>query len=423
MITVIGLGFVGLTTALGFCRKGFKVYGVDINEKVLETIQTGKAPFYEPFINDILEQNINKMFFPTDDLGKAINNSEYVFICVGTPSRSNGSVDLSHIFTALGNILKAIRKPGYKILIIKSTVPPLTAEEEIKPLMEKFGYTIGKDIGLVSNPEFLREGCSWNDFINPDRIVIGESDEKSGLLVKELYESFKAPIFRVSLNTAEFIKYLSNTLLATMISFSNDMSMLACSLGEIDIKNAFKILHLDRRWYGKPADMKNYIYPGCGFGGYCLPKDTKAIYAKAKEKNYFSTMLKATLDVNIYIKEFVVEKICKEVINKNENIGILGLAFKPGSDDVRETPAKSIIEMLIKSGFGNIIAYDPVANERFNRTFGLPVKYVSSKDELVSEADNIIILTACEEFRKMGRLPPDKKIFDFRYILDENYPV
>lgn len=208
-----------------------------------------------------------------------------------------------------------------------------------------------------------------------------------------------------------------------MISFSNDMSMLANSLGEIDIKNAFKILHLDKRWYGKPANMKNYIYPGCGFGGYCLPKDTKAIYVKAKENNYSSPMLKATLDVNVYIKEFVVKKICKEVINKNGNIGILGLAFKPGSDDVRETPAKSIIEMLIKSGFGNIIAYDPMANERFNETFSLPIKYVNSKATLVQEANNIIILTACEEFKKIGRLPSGKKIFDFRYILDENYPV
>ncbi|GGI15959.1 UDP-glucose dehydrogenase family protein [Gottfriedia solisilvae] len=415
MITVIGLGFVGLTTALGFSEKGYHVYGFDIDQKKKEQLRNGKIPFYEPNLNEKLNKHLNKGFTITDDLQEAVINSEVIFLCVGTPSKTDGSADLGYILEAIKNVAGYIKKPEFKVLVIKSTIPPSTTSERIKPYLENLGFKVGVEIGLTNNPEFLREGYAWDDFMNPDRIVIGQDDDKSGRIVETTYHTFNAPIYRVSLNTAEFIKYLSNTMLATLISFANEQSLIARSIGNIDIKKAFQVLHLDRRWSGAPANMTSYVFPGCGFGGYCLPKDTMALVSQALKNSYTPELLTSTLKVNEAIKEFVVSDV-ERIVEKNENIGILGLAFKPNSNDIRDTPAKAIIQGLLQKGYKNIIAYDPMANEEFKEVYGFPIQYSPNLSSLLSMVNHVVILTAWDEFIKNEESIKKKNVFDYRFI-------
>ncbi len=417
MITVIGLGFVGLTTALGFTDKGYSVYGYDIDQKKKEQLTKGKIPFYEPYLNEKLDQHLNKGFKIVDDLQKAIDNSEVIFLCVGTPSKTDGSADLDYILDAIKNITVCIKKPDFKVLVIKSTIPPSTTSKNIKPYIENLGFKVGVDIGLTNNPEFLREGYAWEDFMNPDRIVIGEEEEKSGQIIEKIYESFNARVHRVSLNTAEYIKYLSNTLLSTLISFANEQSLIAKFIGDIDIKKSFQVLHSDKRWWGIPAKMTSYVYPGCGFGGYCLPKDTMALINQSLKNSYSPQILTGTLKVNEAIKEFVINDVAGKV-EENEYIGILGLAFKPNSNDIRDTPAKSIIEGLLQKGHKNIIAYDPMANEEFKEAYGLPIEYSPNLKSLLEKVNHVVILTAWDEFLLNRESIIKKNVFDYRYIYD-----
>ncbi|MEH7384554.1 UDP-glucose/GDP-mannose dehydrogenase family protein [Bacillus sp. JJ1521] len=417
MITVIGLGFVGLTTALGFSDKGYSVYGYDIDQKKKEKLRNGTIPFYEPYLDEKLNQHLNKGFTIVDDLQEAVNNSKVIFLCVGTPSKPDGGAYLGYILDAIKSIAAYIKKPNFKVLVLKSTIPPSTTSESIKPYIESLGFNVGVDIGLTNNPEFLREGYAWEDFINPDRIVIGQEEDKSGQIVEKMYQSFNAPIYRVSLNTAEFIKYLSNTLLATLISFANEQSLIAKSIGDIEIKKSFQVLHLDKRWFGDPAKMTSYVYPGCGFGGYCLPKDTMALVNQSLKNSYSPEILKGTLRVNETIKEFVVNDVAVKV-EEDEYIGILGLAFKANSNDVRDTPAKSIIESLVQKGFKNIIAYDPMAIEEFKEAYGLPIEYSPSLKSLLEKVNHVVILTEWDEFLLNKESIKQKNIFDYRYIYD-----
>ncbi|RFB18928.1 UDP-glucose/GDP-mannose dehydrogenase family protein [Bacillus sp. HNG] len=417
MITVIGLGFVGLTTALGFSNKGYNVYGYDIDQKKKTMLTDGKIPFYEPHLDEKLNEHLNNGFKIVDDLQEAIDNSEVIFLCVGTPSKADGSADLGYIFDAVKNITACIKKPDFKVLVLKSTIPPSTTSERIKPYIENLGFKVGVDIGLTNNPEFLREGYAWEDFMEPDRIVIGQEEDRSGQIVENIYRTFKAPIFRVSLNTAEFIKYLSNTLLASLISFANEQSLIAKFIGDIDIKKSFQVLHLDKRWFGAPAKMTSYVYPGCGFGGYCLPKDTMALVNQALKNSYSPELLKATLKVNKEIKEFVVNDVIGK-IGEKETVGVLGLAFKPNSNDIRDTPAKSIIESLLEKGFKNIIAYDPMSIEEFKEAYRFPIEYSTDLKTLLAKVDHVVILTAWNEFLINKDLIEQKNVFDYRYLYD-----
>jgi UDPglucose 6-dehydrogenase len=237
--------------------------------------------------------------------------------------------------------------------------------------------------------------------------------------VAELYAPFQAPVFRVSLNTAEFVKYLSNTMLATMISFANEMAMIADQIGGIDIPDAFRILHLDRRWHGAPAKMSSYVYPGCGFGGYCLPKDTLAMVAAGTAKGARPRLLREVLVVNDQVKEYVTQKIMTAAPPESR-IGILGLAFKPQSDDVRTTPAKDIIEKLLACGYSQIAAYDPLAMESFRDAYPLPITYAETLAELVDCSDILVLTTAWPEFRQAREMLTKKPLIDGRYFLGES---
>lgn len=417
MITVIGLGFVGLTTALSFCEKGFKVFGYDINKELIKELEKFNVPFFEPHLDKKLKNSLNINFYLNQNLTYAIQNSSVVFVCVGTPSDSEGDADLTSINEVIKSIINCLHTNDSPITItIKSTVPPSTTKNKIKPLLENHGYKVGKNVGLANNPEFLREGFAWEDVSQPDRIVIGAEDEISKCALNDIYLKYDTKVHFVSLNTGEYIKYLSNTLLSTLISYSNDMSMIGYSIGDIEIASAFKILHEDKRWFGSPANMKSYAYPGCGFGGYCLPKDTSALYSQSKVNGYESEILKGVINVNKQIKKFLVEK-CISQINKNDYIAILGLSFKPKSDDVRDTPANDIISIFLDYGYSKLIAYDPIATDNFKRLYNHNIEYVYSIEDALKKAENIVIVTAWEEFKDKKMLYDGKKVFDFRYCL------
>ncbi|QDF30233.1 UDP-glucose dehydrogenase family protein [Halarcobacter anaerophilus] len=419
MIGVIGLGFVGLTTALGFSEKGYKVYGYDIDRGKTDHLKKKKVPFHEPGLPEVLDKNLDKNFFIEESLLEVVSKSEIIFYCVGTPTKESGGADLTYLYNAIDETLSSQIFSEYKVLVIKSTVPPSTTEEIISPYIESKGYKVGSNLGLANNPEFLREGFAWDDFMNPDRIVIGVNDKKSSQTLEKYYKPFNADIHIVSFNTGEFIKYLSNTLLSTLISYSNEMSMIAKTIGNIDISKSFSILHEDKRWLGQPAKMSSYVYPGCGFGGYCLPKDTEALYKESKNKGFEALGLKNVLNINEKIKSFLVNTVEKEV-PVNKTIGILGLSFKPNSDDVRDTPAKYIIQLLLEKGYSNIIAYDPLSNKQFQKVYKYSILYVDTLEELISKTDCNILLTAWEEFKIKKELIFEKKLFDFRYFLEKS---
>ncbi|MBE5812125.1 MAG: UDP-glucose/GDP-mannose dehydrogenase family protein [Clostridiales bacterium] len=410
VVTVFGLGFVGLTTALGFAHYGNKVYGIEIDDERRNTIKNGNIPFLEPGLKEALNNTLNKNLFITEDVASAINESEYVFYCVGTPYGENGEADLSYLFKAIEQTLPNIEDNNKVILITKSTIPPSTTSSKIVPFIESKGKILGKNLFVANNPEFLREGYCWEDFIKADRIVVGCDFEEGIKMMETLYKPFNIPFFGVSSNTGEFIKYLSNSLLATLISYSNEMAELADIFGNIEIAKAFDILHMDKRWNG--GKMATYVYPGCGYGGYCLPKDTCALYSTAKNSGFEPKILGEVIKRNESMPEVIAKKIEKQ-FNKSDKIGILGLSFKPNSDDVRYSASAKIIKCLQKKGYNNFIAYDPVAIEEFKKYYNIDMEYCNTLQEILDKADKFIILTAWEEFRNIDT---QKDIIDCRYM-------
>ena len=411
MVTVFGLGFVGLTTALGFAHMGHKVYGIDIDVERMETLRSGKIPFHEMYMEEELQKHIGKNFILENDIEAAVADSEYIYYCVGTPYGQNGSADLKYLFSAIDMTIDAIKDDKKRILVTKSTIPPLTTKEKIIPYVHNKG-TVSKNISIANNPEFLREGHCWEDFINSDRVVCGCSDEYAAEKLRELYSSMDVPVFTVSLSTGEFIKYLSNTLLATLISYSNEMAEAADNFGDIDVATSFKILHMDRRWNG--CDMTSYVYPGCGYGGYCLPKDTCAFYAQSKEKGFVPEILGKVIQTNESRTMVMVNKILQKLGDRNK-VGILGLSFKPNSDDVRDTPAARIIRALAKENV-EITAYDPVAVGEFKKRYpDIKIVFCNQAEDVCNTNDVIVIATAWDEFKKIDFTGKD--VIDCRYML------
>lgn len=417
VITVFGLGFVGLTTSLGFAEYGHEVYGVEINDERLATIRDGRLPFMEPGLDKALQRHLGKRFHAIglDLLPEAVSKSDCVYYCVGTPYGKDGQADLKYLFTAIDLTLNVRPTDKYQVLVVKSTIPPSTTSGKIIPYLERKGLNVGHDLGVANNPEFLREGHCWDDFMQADRIVLGVSDDKSAQVLRQIYTTVKEPVYCVSLNTGEFIKYLSNTLLATLISYSNEMSVIAENIGGIDISEAFRILHMDKRWGG--SAMASYCYPGCGYGGYCLPKDTNALYAVSKASGFDAQILKNVIKTNDEMPRFIADKIIHRIgENKEQAIGILGLSFKPGSDDVRDTPSAKIIRAMLDNGYTNICAYDPVAISEFRRYYDLPITYANSYDELLETASSLVIATAWPEFKNVKERT-QKPVIDCRYML------
>lgn len=428
-VTVFGLGFVGLTTALGFAETGCKVFGIDVDEARKESLRNGIIPFHEPHMEEVLKRHLGQSFFITDDISDAVQKSTYIFYCVGTPYGIDGSADLTYLFSAIDSTLEAIHDEQFRVLVTKSTIPPSTTAEKILPYVKE-SCAKAEFVGIANNPEFLREGHCWEDFTEADRIVLGVNDGKSRVLLTELYEPMGIPIKCVSHSTGEFIKYLSNTLLATLISYSNEMAEAAEAFGGIEVAEAFRILHMDKRWNN--CNMTSYVYPGCGYGGYCLPKDTSAFYAQAEAKGFDAQILKQVIRTNTERPQRIAKQIvqclnnyicqqenncCIEKHKSPGTIGILGLSFKPGSDDVRDTPAVKIIQELKKLGYQDIIAYDPIAMDEFQQKYpDIAIDYAESLTKAYDESDVLAIVTAWKEFRLAPALG-NKKILDCRYML------
>jgi UDPglucose 6-dehydrogenase len=413
MITVFGLGFVGLTTALGFAHFGHKVYGIDINEQRKALLRQRQLPFLEKDLDIVLNKELNNNFFIAEDIKASIEDSEVIYYCVGTPYGENGEADLTYLYQAIDETLACLGECGKeKVLVIKSTIPPSTTQNRILPYIKSKIKNLESKIILANNPEFLREGHCWEDFIQADRIIIGSAMKKEIGVLKEIYTPFDIPIYFVEHNTAEFIKYLSNTLLATMISYSNEMASIAYKIGDINISDSFHLLHMDKRWNN--CNMTSYVYPGCGYGGYCLPKDTNALYSLAKNKGIETPILKYVIETNDNMPKTVSDHI-EESIDENMYIGILGLSFKPGSDDVREAASAKIIKELMSRGYDKIVGYDPVANDIFEHYYKFGIDYMGTLEDIIHKADILVILTAWNDFKNIKELTT-KKVLDFRYM-------
>ena len=394
-ISVIGAGYVGLATGVGFASKGHSVTCVDVDAERVKRLNKGEPPIYEPMLTEHLKEVLEKdLFEATTELTRAVSESEIIFICVGTPSKPDGSIDLEFIKNASKNVGQAMRDKGdYSVITIKSTVVPGTTEEVIIPLLEKqSGKKAGTNFGVCVNPEFLREGQALLDFFKPDRVVIGELDKKSGDTLYQLYRDFTCPIMRTDLKTAEMIKYASNAFLATKISFINEIGNICKRLG-IDVYEVAKGIGLDHRI------SPHFLRAGIGFGGSCFPKDVRALIAKARELKYEPNLLNSVMALNEKQPLRLLELLKKHFPNlKGKTIGVLGLAFKPKTDDIREAPSIKIVGELLKEG-AIVKAYDPKAMDNFRRIFP-HVQYCERAEEIL-DSDAVLILTEWEEFRKL----------------------
>ena len=392
-ISIIGTGYVGLVSGACFAKFGNNVICIDIDKEKIENINKGIAPIYEEGLEDILQKYGNNIE-ATDNYGYAIKNSNITFICVGTPSKNDGSIDLEHIKKSTEEIAKLLKeKDSWHIVVVKSTVLPGTTKDIVLPILEKYsGKKAGVDFGLAMNPEFLREGVAVRDFLEPDRIVIGTYDEKTRKALNELYNDFSCPVVETKLSEAEMIKYASNCFLATKISFMNEIGNFCKRLG-IDSYKVADGMGLDNR-IGRA-----FLNSGIGWGGSCFPKDLHALLAWAKEEKEESKMIKSAVEVNDLQPLKLIGLLKKHIPNlKGKTIGILGLAFKPNTDDVRKSRAIPIVGQLLREGAA-VKVYDPKAMKNFKNIYP-QIEYCSSAEDVLN-SDAVLIATKWDEFKKL----------------------
>ncbi|TRZ50482.1 MAG: UDP-glucose/GDP-mannose dehydrogenase family protein [Dehalococcoidia bacterium] len=401
-MSVVGIGYVGLCTAVGFASKGYKVIAADKNPEKVSSINQSIPPFYEHNLEESLQKAIKDGYLRCVlDSEQAIVNTDITFITVGTPSKPDGSINLKQINDSAIEIGEALsKKDAYPLVVVKSTVVPGTTENVVKPLLEKHsGKKCGSGFGLCMNPEFLREGSAVHDARHPDRIVIGEYDKKSGCTLEALYCELhyeeSIPIVRTNLLTAELIKYANNAFLATKISFINTIANICEKIPGADITTVAKGIGLDQRI------NPQFLRAGLGYGGSYFPKDVKALIAFSNKRDYTPTILQAVEEVNENQAKNAVEKATKELRElQGKTIAILGLSFKPDTDDMREARSIPIINQFLKEG-ADFTAYDPVAVSNAESIFGDKIKYASSAIECLKNADCCIIVTEWKEFKKL----------------------
>jgi UDPglucose 6-dehydrogenase len=402
-ISVLGIGYVGLCTAVGFASKGYDVTASTHDTEKAAKINRGSPPFHEPNLQKLLEEAIQtrRLKCLINQTEEAVLETDITFNAVGTPSRPDGSIDLQFIETSTHDLGKALNKKStYHVVVIKSTVVPGTTEDLVKPILEKESKKkCGQDFGLCMNPEFLRQGSAFEDTINTDRIVIGEHDEKSGDTLENIYRDFyfpsMPPTIRTTPSTAELIKYASNSMLATKISFINTIANICGKIPSADVKTVATAIGLDKRI--GPL----FLNAGLGYGGSCFPKDVKALIAYSKNLGYRLKLLECVESVN-KTQPLKAVQFCKQLIGnlKGKNMAILGLAFKPDTDDMREARAIPIINQLLKEG-ANITTYDPVAIPTAKTIFKNKIQYATSTIECLKNADCCILVTEWTEFKKL----------------------
>lgn len=394
-IAIVGTGYVGLVSGTCFAEVGINVTCVDIDAQKIENLKQGIIPIYEPGLDELVcrNQNEGRLHFTTD-LSSCINNVEVVFSAVGTPPDEDGSADLKYVLEVARTFGQNINK--FAILVTKSTVPVGTSKKikaVIEEELEKRGVNIPFEV--ASNPEFLKEGAAIKDFMSPDRVVIGVESERSRKVMERLYRPFLLNNFRVifmDIASAEMTKYAANSMLATRISFMNDIANL-CELVGADVNMVRKGIGTDIRIGNK------FLYAGCGYGGSCFPKDVKALIHTGKEHGYHMSIIEAVEKVNEQQKVVVFNKLKKALKNlSNKRIAIWGLAFKPETDDMREAPALVVINRLLESG-ADVVVYDPVAIEECKRRLGDKVKYAKDMYDAVIDADAIALITEWKQFR------------------------
>ncbi|MCK4667786.1 UDP-glucose/GDP-mannose dehydrogenase family protein [Candidatus Dependentiae bacterium] len=415
-ICVIGVGYVGLVTGTCFAELGNDVIGVDIDEVKIGNLCESKIPIYEPRLEELVKRNIreHRLVFQTDVVD-GVKKSDIIYIAVGTPSLDNGDADLSYLISAANEISKGINS-SYKIIVNKSTVPVGTGDIVANILIDK-GISRDK-FSVVSNPEFLREGNAINDFLFPDRIIIGSNDTKAAKQIAELYKILNCPVLITDLESAEMIKYASNAFLATKISFINAIANI-CERVNADVLLVAEGMGLDKRIGNK------FLNAGIGYGGSCFPKDTIALIKIAEKAGVDLKLLKEVINVNELQKELFFKKIQKVFGNlKGKTLAIWGLAFKPNTDDMRDAPSIDIINRLLDQKV-KIKAFDPVAVENSRAIFNDNIEFGSSMYDILKGADALLILTEWNEFKqadfeKIKKNLNSPIIIDGRNIYDQD---
>ncbi|OFY14396.1 MAG: UDP-glucose 6-dehydrogenase [Bacteroidetes bacterium GWF2_29_10] len=420
-VTIVGTGYVGLVTGACFAEVGINVNCVDIDKLKIDNLKKGILPIYEPGLEDIVERNYSKerLFFSTN-LGESIQGSEVIFIAVGTPPDEDGSADLKYVLDVAREVGENMS--SYLLVVTKSTVPVGTAEKVRKAVQEalnKRGVNIEFDV--ASNPEFLKEGAAVDDFLRPDRIVVGIDSNRAEDLMKRLYKPFVLnghPIIFMDIPSAEMTKYAANAMLATKISFMNDVANL-CELMGANVNMVRKGIGSDPRIGNK------FIYPGIGYGGSCFPKDVKALIKTAKENGYNLRVLNSVEEVNDDQKKVMFDKVKKYFNNnlKGKVIALWGLSFKPNTDDMREAPALVLIENFLKEG-AIVKAYDPVSMHESKRKIGDVITYCNDMYEATNGADCLLLATEWSEFRlpkfdDLKKMMNNHVVFDGRNIYDK----
>ena len=426
-ITIFGSGYVGLVTAACFADVGNNVCCVDVDKDKIEKLNFGVVPIFEPGLEKLIKTNkdSNRLQF-TDDLKKAVEFSDLIFIAVGTPQDEDGSADVSNIFSVADSIIGNMKSD--KILVTKSTVPVGTAEQLSQYFTEElFKKDLSLKVEVVSNPEFLKEGSAINDFMKPDRIIIGSENSEAVNLLTKLYAPFNRNHNRVMTmpsKSSELTKYVANSMLALKVSFMNEMSNIAERVGA-DIESVREGIGADSRI------GYSFIYPGPGYGGSCFPKDIKALINTASNNSYDSLILKAVDEINNQQKNILFKKIQYHFENNltNKLIAVWGLSFKPDTDDMRESPSINLINSLLSSG-ASVSVYDPEAMEECKRIFGKNDQILYSKSPLgsVNKADCLAIITEWKEFRgidinELGDRLNAKVLFDGRNIYDPSFMI
>jgi UDPglucose 6-dehydrogenase len=419
-ITIVGTGYVGLVTGACFSEVGIDVTCVDIDVKKIENLKKGILPIWEPGLDDMVQRNVeNKRLHFSTSLADSLEGTEVVFGAVGTPPDEDGSADLQYVLQVAREVGKNIN--DYVLMVTKSTVPVGTAEKVRKALQEeldKRGTMVKFDV--ASNPEFLKEGDAVNDFLKPDRIVVGLDSDRAKQTMERLYKPFTMnghPVIFMDITSAEMTKYAANSMLATKISFMNDIANL-CEIVGADVNAVRKGIGSDSRIGRK------FIYPGTGYGGSCFPKDVKALIKTADSYAYNMRVLKAVEEVNESQKSILVRKLNKHFNHnlKGKQIALWGLAFKPQTDDMREAPALVIIRKLLEAG-ATVKAFDPVAMEEAQRILGNKITYAEDKYDALLDADALIVVTEWPEFKflnffQVSQLMANNLILDGRNIYD-----
>ncbi len=435
-VAVIGAGYVGLVSGACLADRGHRVVCVDVDPEKVASINAGVSPIHEVGLDALLGRTIGGPFRATTDLADAVADADLTLLCVGTPSRS-GEIDLSQVVRSSEQVGAALRgRTDYPVVAVKSTVIPGTTDDVVLPALERSsGLRAGVDFGVGMNPEFLTEGQALQDFMNPDRIVVGGMDARTRDVLARLYESFdEAPVVRVNNRTAEMIKYASNAMLATQISFANEIGNLSAALGGIDVVEVMNGVHLSHYLQplvpGAPggrvkAPLASFLEAGCGFGGSCLPKDVTALTAQGRAVGSPMPVLEAVLATNHRQPARMVALLERHIPDvRDVRVSVLGLAFKPDTDDMRESPAIPVIRDLVERG-ARVCGYDPVARASARSALrAYEIEYAESLEAAVASASALLLVTRWSEFRRLPELValrnPQPLVVDGRRMLDPN---